>query len=152
MRQGWGSWLTLDKVFHGALEGTAQGQMLAASTDTPGSAGYVALERVTGTLPGRAGTFVLQHYGTMNRGATSLSVTVVPDSGTAQLTGFQARSMMTLSTSSTGIRSRTSRRCELTGRVRLQAYRPSALKGLEGLGAGNNFRQLTLYAVGGNRQ
>jgi Flp pilus assembly protein TadG len=80
--------LTIDKTFQGDLEGTSQGQMLAASTATPGSAGYVALERVTGTLDGRSGTFVLQHSGVMNRGQALLSVTVVPDSGTGQLTGL----------------------------------------------------------------
>ena len=86
--------LTIDKVFHGALEGTSWGQMLAASTETPGSAGYVAMERVTGSLSGRSGTFLLQHSGTMNRGAASLSVTVVPDSGTAQLTGLSGTFMI----------------------------------------------------------
>jgi Protein of unknown function (DUF3224) len=86
--------LTIDKVFRGALEGTSQGQMLAASTETPGSAGYVAMERVTGSLSGRSGTFLLQHSGTMNRGAASLSVTVVPDSGTAQLTGLSGTFMI----------------------------------------------------------
>jgi len=80
--------LTIAKTFRGDLEGTSQGQMLATSTDTPGSAGYVALERVTGTLAGRSGSFALQHSGTMNRGAASLLVTVVPDSGTGQLIGL----------------------------------------------------------------
>ena len=80
--------LALDKTFSGDLEGTSKGTMLAASTDTPGSAGYVALERVTGTLSGRSGTFVLQHSGTMNRSVPSLTITVVPDSGTGQLTGL----------------------------------------------------------------
>ena len=83
--------LTIDKTFRGDLEGTSKGQMLAASTDVPGSAGYVALERVTGTLGGRSGTFVLQHTGTMTRGVAELSVTVVPDSGTRQLTGLTGR-------------------------------------------------------------
>ena len=83
--------LTIDKTFRGDLEGTSKGQMLAASTDVPGSAGYVALERVTGTLHGRSGTFVLQHTGTMTRGDAELSVTVVPDSGTGQLTGLTGR-------------------------------------------------------------
>ena len=80
--------LSIDKTFSGDLDGTSKGQMLAASTETPGSAGYVALERVTGTLAGRSGTFILQHTGTMNRGVPSLSVTVVPDSGTGQLIGL----------------------------------------------------------------
>ena len=88
--------LTIVKTFQGDLEGTSQGQMLAASTDTPGSAGYVALERVTGTLAGRSGTFVLQHSGTMNRGAASLSVSVVPDSGTGELTGLSGTLVITI--------------------------------------------------------
>ena len=83
--------LTIDKTFRGDLEGTSKGQMLAASTDVPGSAGYVAMERVTGTLAGRSGAFVLQHTGTMTRGDAELSVTVVPDSGTEQLTGLTGR-------------------------------------------------------------
>jgi hypothetical protein len=62
--------------------------MLTAGTDVPGSAGYVAMERVTGTLHGRSGTFVLQHSGTMTRGAPQLAITVVPDSGTGELTGL----------------------------------------------------------------
>jgi hypothetical protein len=82
-----GRW-SLAKKFHGDLEGTSEGQMLAAGTKVKGSAGYVAMERVTGTLEGRKGTFVLQHSGTMNRGAAQLSVSVVPDSGTGQLEGI----------------------------------------------------------------
>jgi hypothetical protein len=80
--------MLLDKQFHGDLEATSQGQMLAAGTEVKGSAGYVALERVTGTLHGRSGTFVLQHTGTMNRGTPQLTITVVPDSGTGGLTGL----------------------------------------------------------------
>lgn len=80
--------MTLDKQFHGDLEATSQGQMLSAGTAVQGSAGYVALERVSGTLQGRTGTFVLQHHGLMNRGAPSLTITVVPDSGTGDLTGL----------------------------------------------------------------
>jgi hypothetical protein len=80
--------LALDKQFHGDLEGTSRGQMLAVRTETEGSAGYVAMERVTGTLEGRTGTFALQHSGTMNRGAPTLVITVVPDSGTGQLAGL----------------------------------------------------------------
>jgi hypothetical protein len=83
--------LTIDKQFHGDLEGTSQGQMLTAMTDVKGSAGYVAIERVTGTLGHRAGTFALQHNGTMTRGAQQLSVTVVPDSGTSALAGLQGK-------------------------------------------------------------
>jgi hypothetical protein len=80
--------MILDKQFHGDLEATSKGQMLAAGTAVQGSAGYVAMERVTGTLNGRSGTFVLQHSGTMNRGAPHLTLTVVPDSGTGELEGL----------------------------------------------------------------
>jgi hypothetical protein len=79
---------TIDKRFHGDLEATSKGQMLSAGTGVKGSAGYVAIERVSGTLAGRRGTFVLQHTGTMSRGAPSLAVGVVPDSGTDELTGL----------------------------------------------------------------
>src|SRR6202167_6102221 len=79
--------MTIDKQFHGDLEGTSKGFMLSsAAAVVKGSGGYVAMERVTGTLKGRTGSFVLQHSGTMNRGAPQLSVTVVPDSGTGQPT------------------------------------------------------------------
>ncbi|MDQ3205401.1 MAG: DUF3224 domain-containing protein [Pseudomonadota bacterium] len=77
-----------DKHFHGALEATSVVHMLAVGTDTPGSAAYVAVERIAGTLDGRSGTFFLQHNGMMKRGAPSLSLTVVPDSGTGELTGL----------------------------------------------------------------
>ena len=80
--------MSLDKQFHGDLEGTSAGEMLSAGTVTKGSAGYVAIERVSGTLAGRKGTFVLQHSATMNRGVPSLSITVVPDSGTGELAGL----------------------------------------------------------------
>ncbi len=80
--------MTIDKSFHGDLEGTSKGQMLSASTGVKGSAGYVAIEKVTGTLGGKSGNFVLQHSGTMTRGAAQLSLTVVPDSGTGELTGL----------------------------------------------------------------
>ena len=79
--------MSIDKQFHGDLQGTSKGEMLMAGTDVKGSAGYVAMERVTGTLHGKKGGFVLQHSGTMNRGAAQLSVTVVPDSGTGELVG-----------------------------------------------------------------
>ena len=81
--------LTLDKRFRGDLEATSKGQMLSAGTDVKGSAGYVAIEHVTGTLHGRSGAFALQHSGTMARGTPALSVTVVPDSGTGQLAGIE---------------------------------------------------------------
>ena len=80
--------MSIDKQFHGDLEGTSLGQMLAAMTDVAGSAGYVAIERVRGTLHGRTGTFALQHTGTMTRGVPGLIITVVPDSGTAALAGL----------------------------------------------------------------
>ena len=83
--------MLIDKQFHGDLEGTSKGQMLSAMTAVKGSAGYVAIEKVTGKLHGRTGTFVLQHTGTMNRGAQQLSVTVVPDSGTGELTGLSGK-------------------------------------------------------------
>ena len=83
--------MSIDKQFHGDLEATSAGEMLAAGTDVKGSAGYVAMERVTGTLHGRNGSFVLQHSGTMTRGASQLSVTVVPDSGTAELVGLAGK-------------------------------------------------------------
>lgn len=82
---------TIDKVFHGDLEATSKGEMLGAQTDVKGSAGYVAMERVTGTLKGRKGSFVLQHSGTMTRGVPTLSVTVVPDSGTGELKGLSGK-------------------------------------------------------------
>lgn len=83
--------LSLEKTFDGDLVGVGKGEMLTAMTETPGSAGYVAIERVTGTLHGRIGSFVFQHAGTMDRGAKTLSVTVVPDSGTEQLAGIAGR-------------------------------------------------------------
>jgi hypothetical protein len=80
--------MALDKQFHGDLEAIGKGQMLAAGTEVPGSAGYVALERVSGTLHGRRGSFALQHSGTMTRGAPQLVITVVPDSGAGDLLGL----------------------------------------------------------------
>ena len=80
--------MTLDKTFRGDLEATSVGQMLTAMTPVKNSAGYVAIERVTGTLGGRRGTFVLQHSGTMERGAQRLTLAVVPDSGTDALAGL----------------------------------------------------------------
>lgn len=88
--------LALDKQLSGDLEATSKGQMLAVRTEIQGSAGYVAMERVTGTLHGLRGTFALQHSGTMNRGAPQLSVTVVPDSGTAELAGITGTMIITI--------------------------------------------------------
>jgi hypothetical protein len=85
-----------DKQFHGDLEGTSKVQMLTAMTDVKGSAGYVAIERVTGTLHGHTGSFVLQHSGSSNRGTTQLSITVVPDSGTGQLVGITGKMTITI--------------------------------------------------------
>lgn len=80
--------MSIAKTFRGGLEATSTGQMLAVRTPVEGSAGYVAMERVTGSLDGRQGSFALQHTGTMARNASSLSVTVVPDSGTEALAGL----------------------------------------------------------------
>ncbi|MFN8446073.1 MAG: DUF3224 domain-containing protein [Caldilineaceae bacterium] len=83
--------MLIDKQFHGALEAVSKGQMLAAGTAVQGSAAYVALEQVEGTLQGRRGTFILQHSASMNRGTPQLTITVVPDSGTEQLTGLAGK-------------------------------------------------------------
>ncbi|MDP9323898.1 MAG: DUF3224 domain-containing protein [Acidobacteriota bacterium] len=80
--------LSLDKQFHGDLEGTGKGEMLTGLTDVKGSAGYVAIERVTGTLHGRRGSFVLLHRGIMSQGAQDLTIMVVPDSGAGELAGL----------------------------------------------------------------
>ena len=80
--------LLLKKKFNGDLSGSARGQMLSAGTATKGSAGYVAIDHVTGVLDGRSGSFLLQHSGSMNRGVPTLSVRVVPDSGTGELAGL----------------------------------------------------------------
>ena len=80
--------MSLDKTFEGDLAATGAGEMLTAITPVKGSAGYVAIERVSGSLHGRSGSFVLQHTGTMNRGGQQLSITIVPDSGTSELTGI----------------------------------------------------------------
>lgn len=84
--------MSLDKHFHGDLEGASLGQMLASgSLSVKGSAGYVAMERVDGTLMGKRGSFVLQHSSTMNRGVPTQSITVVPDTGTDELVGLTGR-------------------------------------------------------------
>lgn len=80
--------MSIDKLFHGDLEASSQGEMLSAGTDVKGSAGYVAIERVTGSLLGRTGAFTLQHTGIMNRGEPSLVISVVPDSGSGDMTGL----------------------------------------------------------------
>jgi Protein of unknown function (DUF3224) len=80
-----------EKQFHGDLEGSSIVEMLATAPDAKGSGVYVALERVTGTLKGRSGSFVLHHTGIMNRGVPTLAIEVVPDSGTDQLTGITGK-------------------------------------------------------------
>ena len=88
---------TLDKTFHGDLQGTSKGEMLSASGKTvKASAGYVAIERVTGQLHGRSGSFALQHNGIMNRGTPELTVTVVPDGGTGELEGLAGQMKITI--------------------------------------------------------
>jgi hypothetical protein len=82
---------TIKKRFQGGLVATAEAQMLSAGTSVQGSAGYVAMDLVSGALDGRSGTFVLQHSGTMNRGKPELNVSVVPDSGTLELVGLAGR-------------------------------------------------------------
>jgi hypothetical protein len=88
--------LSIDKQFQGDLEATSKGQMLTAGTDTKGSAVYVAVEKVSGTLHGRHGTFILHHTGIMTRGAPSLTITVVPDSGTGELAGLAGQMQITI--------------------------------------------------------
>ena len=80
--------MLLTKKFSGDLDATARGQMLTAVTSVKGSAGYVAIDHITGELDGRKGSFVLQHSGSMNRGSQSLSIMVVPDTGTDELAGL----------------------------------------------------------------
>jgi hypothetical protein len=80
--------MSIDKSFHGELEATSKGEMLSAMTSTKGSAGYVAIEQVIGDLSGKKGSFVLQHFGTMDKGKDRLVLEVVPDSGTGELTGL----------------------------------------------------------------
>ena len=76
------------KQFSGDMAGSSEAQMIAAFTATPGSAGYVAIEHFTGSIEGRSGSFVLQHSGTLRKGDAQLSVTIVPDSGSEELTGI----------------------------------------------------------------
>ena len=83
--------MTIDKQYHGDLDATGKGQMLTAGSAAKGSGAYVAIEKVSGTLQGRRGTFVLQHTGTMTQGTPQLIITVVPDSGTGQLAGISGK-------------------------------------------------------------
>ncbi|HTV13221.1 MAG TPA: DUF3224 domain-containing protein [Acidobacteriaceae bacterium] len=80
--------MSIDKQFHGDLEAVSKGEMLSFMNREVGSGGYVALEKVTGTLSGHTGSFVLQHNATMNHGAPELNIIVVPGSGTGELTGL----------------------------------------------------------------
>ncbi|GKX61614.1 hypothetical protein SOASR032_01830 [Pragia fontium] len=88
--------MTLDKQFHGDLNATSQGEMLAFRSSVQGSAGYVAMETVSGTLNGRRGSFVFQHSSTMNRGVSGQSITVVPDSGSEELSGLSGSMIITI--------------------------------------------------------
>lgn len=86
--------MSIDKIFSGPLEATSKGEMLTALTATQGSAGYVAIEQVVGSLSGKKGSFVLQHFGTMNRGKDRLVLEVVPDSGTGELIGLTGKMLI----------------------------------------------------------
>lgn len=86
----------LDKQYHGDLEATAKGEMLGAGNPASGTAGYVAIEQVTGTLQGRGGSFALQHFGTMDGGKFELKVTIVPGSGTGDLAGIAGSLTITI--------------------------------------------------------
>jgi hypothetical protein len=88
--------MSIAKQFHGDLDAVSSGQMLAAATSVKGSAGYVAVEQVTGALHGRSGAFVLQHGGTMTRGVPQLTISVVPDSGTGELAGLAGAMTITI--------------------------------------------------------
>ncbi|KOQ62701.1 hypothetical protein ABW41_09455 [Stenotrophomonas maltophilia] len=89
--------MSINKTFAGDLHGSSVGQMLAFRTPVQGSAGYVAMERVTATLAGRQGGFTLQHNGLMTRGTPQLSVVVVPDSGSEGLFGLSGTLEITIS-------------------------------------------------------
>jgi len=88
--------VALEKRYHGHLEAAGSGTMLSATTPVKGSAGYVAMERVSGTLHGRAGSFVLQHSGLMTGGTPQLTVMIVPDSGTGELAGISGQCSITV--------------------------------------------------------
>ena len=83
--------MSIDKTFTGELDATSTGEMLSAMTTTQGSAGYVAIEQVVGTLAGKQGSFVLQHFGSMDKGQDSLILNVIPDSGSNELTGLSGK-------------------------------------------------------------
>lgn len=88
--------MSIDKQFHGDLEATSKGEMLTSRQESNGSAAYVAVERVAGTLSGRQGSFALMHHGVMNKERQQLTVTVVPDSGTGELTGLSGAMTITI--------------------------------------------------------
>jgi hypothetical protein len=83
--------MSIDKVFEGDLVGTSQGEMLSGGSPSEGSAGYVAIERVTGSLHGKRGTFLLQHSGTMTPESQELTITVIPGTATDELEGLSGR-------------------------------------------------------------
>lgn len=83
--------MSMDKTFRGELSATSKGEMLSAMTPVKGSAGYVAMEQVTGLLIGKSGSFVLQHFGTMDKGKDRLILEVVPDSGEGELDGLTGK-------------------------------------------------------------
>lgn len=89
--------LTIDKKFQGDLDAVSRGEMLSTMTAIKGSAGYVAAEQVTGHLAGKKGSFVLQHFGIMNKGKSRLILEVVPDSGTGELTGLSGKMLINIS-------------------------------------------------------
>jgi len=86
--------MSIDKTFSGPLEAVSKGEMLSAMTPTKGSAGYVAIEHVTGSLSGKNGSFVLQHFGIMNQGKNRLVLEVIPESGTGDLTGLSGKMLI----------------------------------------------------------
>ena len=88
----------LDKLFQGDLEGTSKGEMLGAGNPATGTAGYVAIEQVTGALNGRNGSFALQHFGTMEENRFDLIVKVVPGSGTDELIGISGTMTIAVAT------------------------------------------------------
>ena len=88
--------MAIAKIFSGEMTGTGSGEMLAYRSTVPGSAGYVAMEKVQGVLNGHQGSFVMQHGGMMNRGESQLSIKIVPDSGTEQLSGIAGEMLLTI--------------------------------------------------------
>ncbi|MFN2104218.1 MAG: DUF3224 domain-containing protein [Candidatus Promineifilaceae bacterium] len=87
--------MSIDKVFYGDLEARSQGEMLSVLTDEEGSAGYVAIEQVSGSLDGRFGTFALQHFGIMDHGKNRLILEVVPESGSGELSSLRGKMTIT---------------------------------------------------------